>query len=58
MKIHENMQTSLNKIQSTINKLEKLDQTTNVIKRIGQLKNRREIVMNNYLNRIEELGLQ
>jgi len=48
MKLHENFQTSLNGNKATINKLKKLEQTPNVIKRIGQLENQREMFYERY----------
>ena len=57
MKIHDNIQTSINNIQQTINKLEKLEQTPNVRKRLGQLEERKEKIFQSYFDHIDQLGL-
>jgi len=48
MKLHENFQNSLTRNQAVVNKLEKLDQTTNVRERLGQLKQQREMILKKY----------
>jgi len=58
MKLHENFQTQINGITQTINKLEKMNQTTNVVKRIGQLKNKKEEFMKRYSDLSKNLTVQ
>ena len=48
MKIYENFNGSVRKITTLINKLKKLDQTTSVRKRIGQLEERQNQLMKRY----------
>jgi hypothetical protein len=47
----ESMQNSLNKNKALINKLKDMDQTLNVQKRIAQLKQRRELMLENFFQR-------
>jgi hypothetical protein len=51
MKMIESMQNSLNKNKASINKLKDMDQTLNVQKRIAQLKQRRELMLENFFQR-------
>lgn len=51
MKMVESMQSSLNKNKSLINKLKDMDQTPNVQKRIAQLKQRRELMLENFFQK-------
>jgi len=55
MKLHENYQSSLSRIQAVINKLDKLPVTPNVQQRIGQLKNQREQIFSTYINVSERI---
>jgi len=48
MKLHENFQSALNRNQAVINKLKKIDQTTNVRERLGQLQQQREMILKRY----------
>ena len=48
MKVHENFQSALNRNQAVINKLKKIDQTTNVRERLGQLQQQREVILKRY----------
>ena len=48
MKLHENFQSALNRNQAVINKLKKIDQTTNVRERLGQLQQQREGILKRY----------
>jgi len=48
MKLHENFQSALNRNQAVINKLKKIDQTTNVRERLGQLQQQREVILKRY----------
>lgn len=51
MKMVESMQGSLNKNKALINKLKDMDQTPNIQKRIAQLKQRRELMLENFFQR-------
>jgi len=50
MKLHENFQSALNRNQAVINKLKKIDQTTNVRERLGQLEMQREVILKRYFD--------
>ena len=50
MKLHENFQSALNRNQAVINKLKKIDQTTNVRERLGQLQQQREVILKRYFD--------
>jgi hypothetical protein len=50
MKMHENFQSALNRNQAVINKLKKIDQTTNVKERLGQLQQQREVILQKYFD--------
>jgi len=50
MKMHENFQSALNRNQAVINKLKKIDQTTNVRERLGQLQQQREVILKRYFD--------
>ncbi|MHA1749007.1 MAG: hypothetical protein ACTSYF_10260 [Promethearchaeota archaeon] len=53
MKIYENFSRGLKGITTLINKLKKLDQTTNIRRRIGQLTERQNQLRQRYFNLIE-----
>jgi hypothetical protein len=55
MKLHENFQAALSRNQSVINKLKKVPETTNVIERLGKLKEQREILLERYFKVAEGL---
>ena len=55
MKLHENFQSALNRNQAVINKLKKIDQTTNVRERLGQLQQQREVILKRYFDVAETL---
>ena len=48
MKLHENFQSALSRNQAVINKLKKVPETTNVIERLGKLKEQREVLLDRY----------
>jgi hypothetical protein len=54
MKKYEDFANSISKITTLINKLEKLDQTTSVRKRIGQLKERQKQLRQLYFDSVEK----
>lgn len=51
-KIVDNMQSSLNKTQALISKLKDMPQTPNVTKRIGQLNQQKEVMLERFLDRL------
>jgi hypothetical protein len=55
MKLYENFQSSLSRNQSVINKLKDIEQTTNVIERLGKLKAQRELLLEKYFEASERL---
>jgi len=55
MKLHENFQSALNRNQAVINKLKKIDQTTNVRERLGQLQQQREMILKRYFE-VTDMG--
>ena len=55
MKLHENFQSALSRNQAVINKLKKVPETTNVIERLGKLKEQREILLERYFEASEGL---
>lgn len=54
MKVYESFSSSIRKLTTLINKLEKLEQTTNVRKRIGQLKEQQDKLRARYFELINE----
>ena len=50
MKVYQKFQSSLNRNQAVINKLEKLPQTTNIVTRLGQLEEQRKVLIEKYFN--------
>ncbi len=55
MKLHENFQSALSRNQAVINKLKKVPETTNVIERLGQLKEQREALLDRYFEASKDL---
>jgi hypothetical protein len=56
MKVYQKFQTSLNRNQAVINKLEKLPQTTNVKTRLGQLEAQRERILDSFFTVQERMN--
>ena len=56
MKLYNNFQSALSRNQAVINKLEKLEQTANVRKRLGQLENQRKQLIDRYFLAAEGLS--
>ena len=55
MKLHENFQSALNRNQAVINKLKKIEQTTNVRERLGQLQHQREVILKRYFEVVDTM---
>ncbi len=55
MKLYENFHNSLNRNQAIVNKLKKIEQTTNVRERLGQLQQQREVILNKYFEVVNSM---